>query len=1140
MVLNYVANCPKIVEISSTDNARISSNNKNYNIYQIASDYLKNNRMIFVVLPTLFDAQTYYDALVNLLDENNVLFFPVDDMILANTFISSNEFKYERINTILSLLRNENKVVVTTINGVFFKNICKYEWKNHFIELEEGKKYSLKTIRQKLVEMGYICANIVQKTGEFSYRGSIIDFFPLNNTNPIRLDFFDDELESIKVFDVETQRTITKIKRFSIAPIVEMFYSEDSKMAAIKVLKEKINQCRQIEQDLIYKDINKIDLRDDVDTLHQYIDLFTSSSSIIDFADDKKLYVINEDKINAITTKNKEEIKNHYCSIESVILNEYSDFNFSIDLSKYKTIYIDTLIEHIESIKVETEEIPQFYGNYNLLLKNINSHRGSNKVILAISSKDRLRRLKECFLENRIPYQTAKSINMFDYEYINIVEDEFVLPLSMPSEGIYILDEDIIYDYTIERSKIRYKSTFFEGKKISRHDELSPGDYVVHINHGIGLYECIKTMELSGRKRDYIKINYAKNESLYIPIEQLSMIKKYSGVDGKTPELTRLGSASWARTKQKVKANVEELSKKLIELYAMREAALGFKYSPDSTEQVEFESEFVYDETLDQIKAIEAIKKDMESNKVMDRLVCGDVGFGKTEVAMRAAFKAVMDGKQVCYLAPTTILARQHYHTFKDRMEKYGVRVELLNRFVSGKQKTKILKDLTFGTVDIIIGTHRLLSDDVVFKDLGLLITDEEHRFGVMHKEKIKQMKVNVDSIMLTATPIPRTLQMSLVGIKDLSMIETPPKNRYPVQTYVTPRYDSLIKDAIERELLRGGQVFYLYNYTEDIMDMMTHISNLVPEAKVCYAHGKMNKNDLEDIISSFIDHKYDVLVSTTIIETGIDIPEANTLIIHDADRLGLSQLYQIRGRIGRSDRIAYAYLMYEPHKILSTDAEKRLETIKEFTELGSGFKIAMRDLSIRGAGDLLGQEQSGFINSVGLDLYMQILDETLKNMGAKEQVKKHRTVMGSNILSNRYIPDNYEISENLKIEIHNKIATIESHEELENLKQELTDRFGVVTDELSQYMYEKLFYSLCNRAKVEKVDIKPKLVTLVLSEEKTKSVSGEHVYKTAYSLSNNFLLSFHDYKIHIAFKTDTYLNNSWLPIICEYLSKIV
>lgn len=1140
MILDFLSNSFKINEALSDDTLRISKSNKNFNIYEIASDYLKNNRMIFVVLPTLNEAQSYYDSLSNLINSDDVLFYPVDDMALASQFISSNEFKYERINTIVNLLENKKRIVVTNTNGIIYKTFDKKRWNENIFTLECGNSYSLKEIKNTLVKLGYTSKSVVTSTGEFAFRGSIIDFYPLNYENPIRLDFFDDELESIKIFSADTQRTILKINSLTMHPLTELFYDDLETVSIINELKSKVKEASKLEVDLLYKDITKLELKTELETVHHYIDLVSKGVSILDFAEDKIVYIINEEKINSLIEKTKDDIEKHYENIESNVIRNYHSFNFDLSFDLYKTKYIDTLVDYQNSLEISVEEVENFYGNFTLLAKEITKRWHMSYVILNVNSIDKLKRLKEFFLEERVPYKSVKNIGDLEYGCVNILTNEYVLTLSIPSEKIFILGENSVFSNVVERTKIRYKSTFYESKKISRYDELTPGDYVVHASHGIGIYDSIKTMELSGIKRDYLKISYANDDSLYIPIEQLSMIKKYSGADGKKPELTKLGSSSWVKTKQKVKEKVLELSEKIIKLYALREQSQGHKFSPDSTEQLEFESEFIYDETPDQINAINAIKRDMESDRVMDRLICGDVGFGKTEIALRASFKAVMDGKQVCYLAPTTILTRQHYHTFKDRMEKYGVRVELLNRFISTKQKNKILKDLAFGTVDVLIGTHRVLSDDVKFKDLGLLITDEEHRFGVMHKEKIKEMKINVDSLMLTATPIPRTLQMSLIGIKELSMIETPPKNRYPVQTYVTPRHDSIIKEAIEREMLRGGQVFYLYNYTDDIADVMVKISKMVPEAKVCYAHGKMNKFELEDIITDFIDHKYDVMVSTTIIETGIDIPNANTLIIHDADKLGLSQLYQIRGRIGRSDKIAYAYLMYEARKVLTPEAEKRLETIKEFTELGSGFKIAMRDLAIRGAGDLLGPEQSGFINSVGIDMYMQILEETINELRSDKKEVKVKTTFGKNAISNRYIPENYVVDEKLKIEIHNKISSIETHEDLENIKLELTDRFGVLNEDLLVYMYEKLFYSLCNRLGVEKLDIKPKMVTITMTEEASQKANGEHLYKTAYSISDSFLLSYHDRKINIAYRVGISSKKTWLEILCNYLAKVV
>ena len=1141
MILNYLAKNRKILKAMADDIGRIAKSNQNFNQYLIASDYVKNNRMIFVVLPTLFDAQTYYDGLLNLLDEDDVLFYPVDEMVASSMLIASNEFKYERISTIISMLEGKPKIVVTNINGILRGVLPKESWLKNIINLEIGQTYDLKKIKELLVEFGYQKVSVVSKSGEFSTRGSIIDFYPINSLDPIRLDFFDDELDTIKTFDVNSQLSKLKLTKTNLYPIVELFYSDSQKEKVLSELNTFKSNASEYEYELLCKDILRISLRNELDVVYSYIALFDKLESIIDFADDSKIYIINEDKINAIEEEIYEESKKYFDDLASVVLKEYSPFLPKEEVLKNHIItYIDTLVDHANSYEINTEEVASFYGNFNEITKECAKRLNTNDVVLVFNNHDRLRRLKDHFLENMVHYKTINDFSEVDSSCINLLMDSKVSTLSLPAEGIYLLTETTMCVNGGERRKIRYKSTFSEGTKIANFNELNPGDYIVHMNYGIGLYEGVVTKELSGKKRDYLSLLYAENDHLYIPVEQLKSLKKYSGSTATKPSLTKIGSASWNKTKQKVKEKVKELGEKLIRLYAEREASKGFACGPDTLEQFEFEQEFNYELTPDQLMAIKACKLDMESERPMDRLVCGDVGFGKTEVALRAAFKAVMNGKQVCYLAPTTVLTRQHYHTFKNRMEKYGVRVELLNRFVTAKQTKQIIKDLAFGTIDILIGTHRLLSDDIKFKDLGLLITDEEQRFGVMHKERIKQMKINVDSLMLTATPIPRTLQMSLIGIKELSMIETPPKNRYPIQTYVTPRYDSIIKEAIERELLRGGQVFYLYNFTDDIDEKAAHINRLVPQAKVCYAHGKMDKYQLEKIISAFIDHEYDVLVSTTIIETGIDIPEANTLIINDADLLGLSQLYQIRGRVGRSDRIAYAYLMYEARKNLTVEAEQRLEAIKEFTELGSGFKIAMRDLAIRGAGDILGQEQSGFIDSVGLDLYMQILEDTLKEMRGEKVNIQPKAKISKTVLANRYIPTNYELPESLKIEIHQKINKITTLEDVESLQNELVDRFGINDDELNLYMYEKLFYTLCTANDIENVDIKPKLITLEMSFERSQKVNGEFIYRSAFELSNNFLLSYHNQRIIINFKTGNYLNNSWLPLMCKYLNKIV
>lgn len=1140
MILNYLAKSKRVLECINDNVKRISKSNQNFNMYTIASDYQKNNRMIFVVLPTLFDAQTYYDGLLNLVCEDDVLFYPVDEMVAASLLIASNEFKFERISTIISMLEDKPRIVVTNVNGVLRGILPFKKWRENIIKLEVGKNYDLHEIKRKLVEFGYKNVSVVSKSGEFSVRGSIIDYFPINSLDPVRLDFFDDELDTIKTFDVNTQLSKLRIKEAKIFPIVELFYDDEVKNKIVDNLNGSKATASELEYNLLCKDILRIDERNELDVVYNYANLFSELESIIDYPNDNKIYLVNEDKIEGITLEIEKETNQYYDDLASVVLRQFSCFLDKDKVLKNKNILkVDTLVDHQESFMIDVEEVPSFYGNFDEIIKACTKRLNTHDVILVFNNPERLKRLKDAFLENMIKYKTIQNLDEVDNSCINLLLGSFALTLSIPKEGIYILTESTMFINGIERRKIRYKSTFSEGTKIANFNDLNPGDYIVHMNYGIGLYEGVETKELSGRKRDYLSILYADNDRLYIPVEQLKSIKKYCGSDAKAPSLTKIGSNSWNKTKQKVKEKVRELGEKLIKLYAEREASTGFACEPDTLEQMEFEQEFDYELTPDQLAAIKACKLDMESHRPMDRLVCGDVGFGKTEVALRAAFKAVMNGKQVCYLAPTTVLTRQHYHTFKLRMEKYGVRVELLNRFVSAKAAKQIIKDLAFGTIDVLIGTHRLLSDDIKFKDLGLLITDEEQRFGVIHKEKIKQMKINVDALTLTATPIPRTLQMSLIGIKELSMIETPPKNRYPIQTYVTMRHDTIIKEAIERELLRGGQIFYLYNYTEDIEQKAVEINRLVPEAKVCYAHGKMDKYALEKIISAFIDHEYDVLVSTTIIETGIDIPEANTLIINDADLLGLSQLYQIRGRVGRSDRIAYAYLMYEPRKVLTPEAEERLKAIKEFTELGSGFKIAMRDLAIRGAGDILGQEQSGFIDSVGLDLYMQILDDTLKEMrGEKKETPKAKP--NKSVLANRYIPTSFELPQSLKIEIHQKVSMINSLKDLELLEKELIDRFGIKDEDLKLYMYEKLFNSLCVQNDIESVEIKPKLITLVMSYDRSQNINGEFIYRSAFELSNNFLLSYHNQKITINFKTGNYPNNTWLPLMCQYLNKIL
>ncbi len=1091
---------------------RISKSNDNFNTYLIVSDYLNNNRNIFVVTPSLFLAQKYYDNILNLIDSDNVLFFPCDEIVATNFMISSNDFKFERINTIKELTNNNPKIIITNFSGITKFNIPLSYWKENIITIKK-EEINRDLFISKLITIGYKKTYTVYKTGEFAVRGSIIDIFPLNYENPVRLDFFGDEIDDIKQFDVNTQLSINKLDTVEIIPVTEFFYTDEQlKNTTIEDNNDSMN----------------IELREKIDSLNHYLPKFYEPTSIINMVE-AKTYILDVDKMNAIYQKSLNDLSEY--------LNQELTHKYFFDINELinnNMFYIDGVVSHENQTVINCKDIEYYNGNFRTLLKDIQSIINTKYLFISINDIDRLKRLKEWLLDNSINYQTITN-NEPRLDCVNLITD-FALPIDSNSLGITILTEQTLYTTTIEKKKIKYKSIFSNSTKISKHDELKINDYIVHYDHGIGQYIGIKVMEMNGKLRDYLQLKYFDTDVLYVPIEKIDKVQKYNVIEGREPALTKLGSSAWTRTKKRVLDKVKETSEKLIKLYAQRSKTIGYKFSSDDELQLEFEKTFGYDLTEDQYKAIVAVKEDMESQKPMDRLICGDVGFGKTEVALRAAFKAIMDKKQVAYLAPTTLLTRQHYYTFKTRMSTFGINVELLNRFVTPKKVKEILLGLEQGTIDCVIGTHRLLSHDIKFKDLGLLITDEEQRFGVTHKERIKEIKLNIDSITLTATPIPRTLQMSIMGIKDLSTIETPPKNRYPVQTYVTPRNDSIIKEAIERELIRGGQVFYMYNFKDDIYDVAAHINKLVPEAKIVTAHGSMPKNDLEDTISDFIDKKYDVLVCTTIIETGIDIPDTNTLLIHDADRLGLSQLYQLRGRVGRSDKIAYAYLMYDGKKILSEASTKRLESIQEFTELGSGYQIAMQDLAIRGAGDVLGEEQSGFMDNIGIELYLKILNDSLKEL--REPTKEIKPTY-SQVYTNRTINNNYINNEDAKLEIHNKIRTLTSINNLVKLQLELEDRFGKFDNDLLSYMYEKLFFNLCSNLNIQTITDTSRDKRLTFTKEVSEKLNPEDLYKIVYENFPNININFSVDKFIIIINLSHSKDNNWLFDACELLDKI-
>jgi transcription-repair coupling factor (superfamily II helicase) len=806
-------------------------------------------------------------------------------------------------------------------------------------------------------------------------------------------------------------------------------------------------------------------------------------------------------------------------------MNDYPkmDFAFIKDLNRIyhskKIILNDLGSLHNEknAIRVRAKHTPFYENNFHQLVNDLKKYDHYTTVLITIENEKRFEAFYDQ-LESLIDLKRLGKNDTLFPKRINIIRGDVHNAFEWFDTNLIVLNESAIYHET-EKKKPKYKSVFKDTKKISHVKQLEKGDHIVHYDHGIGRFLEIKTMEVSNHTNDYIVIQYRGEDTLYIPVENIHLLQKYVAHEGIHPKLNKLGSAEWAKTKSRVRKKAKDIAANLIKLYAEREHVEGFAFSEDNDLTDIFEADFLYEETEDQQKAIDDVKRDMESKRPMDRLICGDVGYGKTEVALRAAFKAALDNKQTAYLAPTTVLARQHYYTFKDRLEKHGIKCALLNRFVTKANQKKVIQKLKKGEVDVVLGTHRLLSKDIVFKDLGLLIIDEEQRFGVEHKEKIKQLKSHVDVISLSATPIPRTLQMAMTGVKQMSLLETPPKNRLPIQTYVLQRNDHVIKDAVERELARGGQIFYLYNRVDTIAHVKTSLERLIPDANIGFAHGKMSRLKLEQMIEDFLDHKFDVLVSTTIIETGIDIPNANTLIIHDADKLGLSQLYQIRGRVGRSNRIAYSYLMYDKNKQLKEEAVKRLQVIKEFTELGSGYKIALRDLAIRGAGDILGTEQSGFIDSVGIDLFLEMLKEEID----KEKDKDKPTVQAKESAKqtikfdvDKSIPSNYIANDDLKLDMHKRISALDSSNEYLLLKEELEDRFGEIPVKLSRYMQEKLYENLAVTKGIERTLDKQNTVRFIFSEKASSNINGERLFAKVDELSPFIHLSYKKNKVNI------------------------
>ena len=1052
---------------------------------------------------------------------SNVWLYPAKDLLFYSADIHGNLMARQRIAVLRRLMEDEGGVVVAAIDGLMDHLLPLAYLKRQAITVETGQVIDLEVWREQLVGMGYERSAQVDAMGQFSIRGGIIDIFPLTEETPVRIELWDDEVDSIRSFDLESQRSIEQLERITLYPAAEVVLSRNQIASGIRRLKEEEKSYERALRDQgkreeagrirgIIEDLTQ-ELEDGCwaggldayvkyffqDTV-SFLDYFPAGDSVIFLDEPARL----REKGETVEMEFRESMvhrleKGYLLPGQTELL--YPAAQVLARLQRPYSLFLTGLDQKLPGMKVngrfsfEVKNVSSYQNSFELLIKDLTRWKKEGwRVVLLSASRTRASRLagdlREYDLRAYCPDGEEAEQRVKPGEIMVIygnLHRGFAYPLL---KFVYITEGDM---FGAEKKKRRRKKTNYQGKAVESFSELSIGDYVVHEEHGLGIYRGIEKVERDHVVKDYIKIEYGDGGNLYLPATRLESIQKYAGAEAKKPKLNKLGGGEWNKTKTRVRGAVQEIARDLVKLYAARQEQTGFQYGADTVWQREFEELFPYEETDDQLDAIEAVKHDMESQRIMDRLICGDVGYGKTEVALRAAFKAVQDSKQVVYLVPTTILAQQHYNTFVQRMKNFPVRVDMLSRFCTPAQQKKTLEDLRRGMVDIVIGTHRVLSKDLQFKDLGLLIVDEEQRFGAAHKEKIKHLKENVDVMTLTATPIPRTLHMSLAGIRDMSVLEEPPVDRTPIQTYVMEYNEEMVREAINRELARNGQVYYVYNRVTDIDEVAARIQALVPDAVVTFAHGQMREHELERIMADFINGEIDVLVSTTIIETGLDIPNANTMIIQDADRMGLSQLYQLRGRVGRSNRVSYAFLMYKRDKLLKEEAEKRLQAIREFTELGSGIKIAMRDLEIRGAGNVLGAEQHGHMEAVGYDLYCKMLNEAVRALKGQEKAEaSYETSVECDI--DAYIPSSYIKNEYQKLDIYKRISAIETEEEYMDMQDELMDRFGEIPRSVENLLKIARLRAAAHRAFVTEVFVNRQEVRLTMfpkAELKTEGI---------------------------------------------------
>ena len=1024
-----------------------------------------SKKNILIVTSNLVESNSIYRKISNYRD--NVYLFPMDDFLTSEAMAISPDLMVTRLETLKEITSGKQSIVITNLMGYLRYLPAKNEYVKSILALKVNDEIGPKDLVEKLINIGYERTTLVTKTGEIGVRGFVIDIFPLGESNPVRLEFFGDTIDSIRYFDVKSQKSLSEIKSVDIYPYTEVF----SNKASIPIDKRNTKYLKD------YGDVTNIG-----GYLENHVAIYKDKSSML----------INYKQICMDMLEYREEK-------DTAFKGSYmSSFDEVYEIHALHYLTVDNLDKTLEVIDFKSKELPLFNDDIEGITKYIREKLYSNFTVIVC--------LKDYQLHS---FRSKISLPIMDTTMDEIYPNKLNLVSFSLDSGFQYKNYIFLSGRELFKNngKIKkYKTKFKYNTKITDLNKLEIGDYVVHQVHGIGIYNGLKTLSQQGVLKDYIEVLYQGNDKLYIPVEKIDMLYKYTGKEGVRPTIYKLGGKEWEKVKARVKSKVQDMAKDLLRVQAERERQKGHAFSPDTELQKEFEEAFPYIATNDQLLASKQIKEDMEKMSPMDRLLVGDVGFGKTEVAFRAAFKAIMDNKQVLLLCPTTILSSQHYKNALDRFKDFPVNIGLLNRFTNSSERNRIIEELKSGTIDFVIGTHRILSDDIKPKDLGLLIIDEEQRFGVKHKEKLKQYKSTVDVLTLTATPIPRTLQMSIAGLRSLSLIETPPAERYPIQTYVIAYNKQLVKEAIMKEMSRDGQVFLLFNSVENIEQKVLEIENLVPSARVIYAHGRMDKNKIEDVMQAFVDHEADVLVCTTIIETGIDIPNVNTLIILDADRFGLAQLYQIRGRVGRSNKIAYCYLMYRENKVLTETALKRLKVIKDFTELGSGFSIATRDLSIRGAGDILGSRQAGFIDSVGIDLYLKMLNEEVEYLKGNTVEEEQEEDTNKTLLNvSTHISDDYVTDDDLKIMIHRMINEIDSKEKLKEVRSDLEDRFGKLSEDIIIYMYEEWFEKLVIKANVTKVSETKNMIELYFNKEATSKLNTEDLFMNAYTITPMF-----------------------------------